>query len=97
MNGVRLSSTAELHRQDVTVANWDVSKKGAGGWDDCGWGVGDGGCSATGIYLTKYSCHACVRVYLCVCRESGKERKDYGNTSSLAHSNRGKTPQGSGL
>lgn len=52
---------------------------------------------ATGIYLTKHSCGACVCVCVSAFGQREKERKDYGNTSSLAHSNGGKTPQGSGL
>lgn len=36
-------------------------------------------------------------MYVCVFGELEKERKDYGNTSSLAHSDVVKTPQGSGL
>lgn len=66
------------------------SKKGAGGWER------DGGRVATGIYLTKHSCHTCGSVRACVFGEE-KERKDYCNTSSMAHSNGGKTPQDSGL
>lgn len=64
----------------------DKSKKEASGWDGRGL--------ATGIYLTKHSCQACVCLCVLVCvrvfGERKKERKDYGNTSSLAHSNRGK-------
>ena len=81
---------------------WGVSKKGAGGWDDSGGEVG-----VSHRHLpnqTQLSCVCvcvcvCVRVCVCVCVcvEREKERKDYGNTSSLAHSNWGKTPQGSGL
>lgn len=33
------------------------------------------GCSATGIYLTKHSCHACVCIYVCVCLERGRKRE----------------------
>lgn len=54
----------------VTVGRWGVeqSKKGAGGWDEISR-VGGG--TATGIYLTKHSCHACV----CVCLERGRKRE----------------------
>lgn len=37
-----------------------MSKKGASGWDERGEGP------ATGIYLTKHSCRACVCMFVCV-------------------------------
>lgn len=48
-------------------------KKGACGWDE-GRRTG-GGCksSATGIYLTKHSCHASVCVNVCL--KSGRKRE----------------------
>lgn len=67
----------------------DKSKKEASGWD--GRGVSHrhlpNQTQLSGVCVTVCTCVCvCARVF----GERKKERKDYGNTSSLAHSNRGK-------
>lgn len=84
MNGVRLSGVAELQKLGITEVGVHAVTVGSGGWEgEMGGGYlkkellggmqAGGGCSATGIYLTKHSCHA-VAAYVCVCLEREKEK-----------------------
>lgn len=82
MNGVSYSPALQgcVFRSWAHEVGWGVTVGSSGGGGDRNLkkelvGGMSGGGSATGIYLTKHSCHACVCLYVCVCLESGRKRE----------------------